>query len=291
MPPADTDHATGEEIDACVQRAFSETADPAAYVPRAETEQVLETLGRWCVGGEPGPSIAAIVGNPGLGKTLLLKVVEQRLLIRANQSHRGPGRPSDALYLPYAGVGLEDLALWVHGLLGRAAPPRLGLTEPPEGGPSPGLEALLRIGLSGAEPFYLLIDDADSIPEVVLRELARGLPGQDSPLRLLLALGSDSKGARVLAALHGHGPLVLELSQSLGLEEAANYLIRRLARAGAPPDLRVRIDRDLVRRLHALSGGQPRALHALAVESLTGAVLASESGAGTGWMGQPIDEE
>jgi hypothetical protein len=237
------------------------------------------------------------VGSPGLGKTLMLRIVERRLSDASNDAPGAAAGMPRALYLPYAGVDLQDLAIWVHGLLGQPPPSWLGRGEPPTPGLDAGLEALLGLGRAAGRPFHLLIDDADSMRRETLRVLARELPRRDSPLRLLVALNPDSKGARTLAALHAHAPLEIGLRRRLDVDEVARYLARRLDRPGVPPILRARVDEDLTRRLHSMSGGHPRALHALALAALDDregpgrATLRAADRGHEDWMGRPIDDD
>ena len=195
------------------REAFSETSDPAAYVPRAETETALESIRVWAESDGRGSTIAAIVGTPGLGKTLILRVVESRM----NKARDGDAR---ALYLPYAGLSPTDLSIWVHGLLGRVPPhsPPNSFSSPPieataaeEGGragildkPSgeddarKAMSDLSGLANSFREPFFLLLDDADSLPAETLRALIEHLPPNESRLRILMALNPDSKATRLL---------------------------------------------------------------------------------------------
>jgi type II secretory pathway predicted ATPase ExeA len=54
---------------------LTDTADPGRYVSRAETEGVLAELEAAL---EEGVRIAVLSGPPGMGKTLLLHVLEER---------------------------------------------------------------------------------------------------------------------------------------------------------------------------------------------------------------------
>ena len=228
--------------------------------------------------------MGAILGTPGLGKTMVLRVVEAR---RARAD--GPG----ALYLPYAGLTITDLAHWVYGLLGR--------TPPEVEGPDSALAALLGLGDGpAASSFVLLIDDADSMPEETLRALANGLAARGSSLRLLLALNPDSRAARTMAALHALSPVEFSVRARLSVEEVGEYLAARMAWAGVPPVERARLDADRVHRLHSLSGGIPRALHTLAAASFDAAARGDTDEATAAldekrrredWMGRPIEDD
>ena len=74
---------------AAVRRAFSETADSNAHVPRPATEAVLESLLQWSRSDGIGSTVAALMAPPGFGKTHLLRVLEARLA----ESDRAADRP------------------------------------------------------------------------------------------------------------------------------------------------------------------------------------------------------
>ncbi len=257
-------------------------------MPRPDCDRALAQIAAWL--GDPStPSVGALVGTPGLGKTIVLRVLEERFG-RGGEGQGGEG--GLALYLPYAGLAIEDLVHWVYGLLGRAAPN----IEDPEAA----VAALLALGASPASPFVLLIDDADSMPEDTLRVLSAHLPAQGASCRLLLALNPDSRAARLMAALHALAPAEFSLRERLSIDEVGDYLDARMTWAGVPPVERAQLDEDRVHRLHSLSGGVPRALHTLAAAVLLGtsAIPGDESTATLDrkrkredWMGRPIEDD
>ncbi|GAG01361.1 unnamed protein product, partial [marine sediment metagenome] len=55
---------------------FDVTSDPADYVPREASQELLESVE---TGLQRGARVIAVTGPPGLGKTLLLRVLERRL--------------------------------------------------------------------------------------------------------------------------------------------------------------------------------------------------------------------
>ena len=77
---------------------FGTAADPARYVPREATERALLELERIVLDGE---SSAVLVGVPGIGKTLLLRLLRRRL-----ESHL------ETIHLPYAALPASALAHW-----------------------------------------------------------------------------------------------------------------------------------------------------------------------------------
>ena len=272
------DSTVSHTVDRLARReAFSETSDPAAYVPRAETEKVLESIRLWAKSYGRGSTIAAIVGAPGLGKTLMLRVFESRM----NEARDGDAR---AIYLPYAGLSPTDLSIWVHGLLGRVPPHRspVGSPSPPVGVVAAGegntagaseklsgvedarkaMSDLAALANSFREPFFLLFDDADSLPAETRRALVDHLPTSESRLRILMALNPDSKATRLLSSLHAFAPPEVSLRTRMSAEETEHYLRRRMEWAGLPAADVLRLGDGLAHRLHSFSGGVPRALHA-----------------------------
>ncbi len=271
------------------RRAFSETADPDAYVERPASEAALREITAWLEEAPHGSPLAAIIATPGLGKTMLLRVVEAHLNARGLASGTPGARPR-ALYLPYAGLGPTDLAIWVHGLLGRPCP-ALG----DEGADA--IAALGRLGEGAAAPLTLLLDDADSMPASTLEALTTSLPRDGAPFRLLLALNPDSKGSRLLASLHALAPREIRYRVRLSPEETGDYVRARMRWAGFPEAEVARIDDEEALRIHALSNGVPRAIHAIAVDrfiahaAVRGAFELQSKRRREDWMGRPIEDD
>ncbi|MBY0402091.1 AAA family ATPase [Myxococcota bacterium] len=271
--------------------AFGETADPSAHVPRSATESLLEGLLDWCAGDGPGSTLAALVAPPGFGKTHLLRVLELRLAGGAigRSGDLSPVRASRVLYLPYAALGLSDLCRWAHGLLGRSED---AIGNGPRSD-SAALAALRGLGDAASGPFYLLIDDADSLPTATLQALAQGLASERSSIRFVLGLTDDSRAARLLARLDRLAPREFVLRTPLDEAETEAYLRGRLARAGLGTELLDGLDPVKVGRIGALSGGVPRRIHRVvnALLEPDHAALAralSPHPRSDAWLGQPI---
>ncbi len=270
------------------QRAFSETADPAAYVPRHATESVLTQLQTWAREDGVGSTVAALVARPGLGKTFLLRTFESRL------AHAAPGidRSRRALYLPYAGLSITDLTVWIYGLLGRP----INVADVTDQ-PVAALAALFALADGpDDDPFILLLDDADSLPPETIRILAQGLPKENSPLRILMALNDDAKASRLLATLDSLRPCQVPPLDAMSESETERYIHARMQWAAPQADVIVRMDPETISKIHALSGGIPRRVHMLAAAFLeSGAAgLPSELGEKErreNWMGQPIEDD
>lgn len=270
------------------RRAFSETVDPAAYVPRPSTESVLARIHDWSQSNGMGSTVAAVIGPPGLGKTFLLRLFESRRNRTENSAHRS----RITLYLPYAGLSIADLCVWIHGLLGR--PVRL-----PEmiSDPVSALASLLDLanGIDD-DPFILLLDDADSMPKETIRLLAQGLPRTNSPLRILMALNDDAKASRLLAVFDPLRPCLASLREVMNESETALYLRARMRWAGFESEESARLDADMIGRIHTLSGGVPRRVHMLTStffesESSDLRSALDEKERRENWLGQPIDDD
>jgi type II secretory pathway predicted ATPase ExeA len=271
--------------------AFGETVDPDAHVPRVATESLLEGLLHWCARDGLGSTIAALVAPPGYGKTHLLRVLEARLAAGVGErfGELSPIRASRVLYLPYAALELPDLCRWVQGLLGSGD----RASKPVPRSDEEALEALYALGDATNGPFYLLIDDADSMPPTTLRALAQGLSSERSPLRLILGLTDDSRATRMLATLDRLLPFEVVLRSGLDEAETEAYLRARLERAGMHVGVLDGLDAVTVRRINALSGGVPRRIHRVVTALLEPehAALAralSMHARNGAWLGEPI---
>lgn len=292
------------------RRAFAETVDPELYVPRAATDATLSALEDWIAYDGIGSSLALLMARPGLGKTLLLRLLEQRMNASALASEDDPELLARALYLPYAGLSLPDLCIWCHGLLGLQPGPPDARDHPVAA-----LGALFQLGRGPDDPFFLIIDDADSMPAETYRALAQGLPRERSPLRIVMAIGDDGRASRMLAAFDPLQPLETALHQAMDLEETDHYLRARLAWAqggskgqagdrdgdvhgddGTPSAPIADLDAELVGRIHGLSGGNPRRLHVIASELLEAGHALRPSHLDDKyrrerWMGSPLEED
>lgn len=270
------------------RRAFSETADPDAYVDLPASAAALRSIADW-QDERPGSPLAAVVAPPGLGKTMLLRVVESRSNRQGLAAGTPAARPS-ALYLPYAGLEPADLAIWIHGLLGHPCP-AIGEDA------ADAIAALRALGDAAEAPLTLLLDDADSMPAATIAALTDQLPREGGPLRLLLALNPDSKGSRLLAALHALGPREIRHRTHLSPAETGEYVRGRMRWAGFPGAEVARVDEAEAQRIHALSNGVPRAIHAVALDrfgsaaSVRGAEDLAVKRRREGWMGRPIEDD
>ena len=215
---------------------FPPTCDPAAYVPRRATDQILDALE---TGFHAGCRIMALSGPSGLGKTMVLRVLGSRL-----------GDAARCVHLPYTALESADLVTWLLGLLGRKS-----ATADPE-------TALYWAAHDGA-PLVLLLDDASAMPLETCRELVKWTSDFGGALRLVVVPVDDGRASRVLAAL-GDGVIDLRLRAPMNEEETRGYLAARAQRADEPEAVLARLSGNAVPWLHRESAGNPRALHALA---------------------------
>jgi type II secretory pathway predicted ATPase ExeA len=245
--------------------AFGETSNPADYVPREATERALSKLELCAWKGRS----AALIGQPGLGKTLLLRLLVQRMEPKVR-----------CVFLPYASLELSELCRWVLGLLGEIA----------DDEPEPALSALARALAREGSALLLLVDDAGGMPVETARGLGRAVARSEGSLRVVLAATDDAGASRVAAALHPD-TVEVRLHAVMTLVETRAYLQGRLQRADVPPVAMAHFDPDHIERIHRLAGGVPRRVHELAGELLSELPRSVVARSGDdGWLGEPIGD-
>ena len=226
---------------------FGLTADPDGYVPRPATEEALAALVKTL---REGQRPAALLGPPGLGKTLLLHLASKRLddWLRS-------------VYLPYAALPLDELCAWALSLLGFSQS-------------SDTISDLLRTASelrSRGSGLLLLIDDAGAMPLPTARKLGDLIALSSGGLRMLAAAAEGPSASRMLAATGANVQLV-RLLEPMNEEETREYVAARLARARIPASVAARFDAATLRRIHRLSAGIPRRVHSVASSVLRGGV-------------------
>jgi serine/threonine-protein kinase len=228
----------GEALEFGVE-PFAVTSDPAAYVPRRATQELLESVESAL---RTGRQVIAVTGPAGLGKTLLLRVLERRL-----RGGYWPVRISYTALLP------DEFCRWVLTLVGEPA------TEDPEAAL---LELARRLGETRTN-LVLLLDDAGAIPIPTVRHLVELAHETNGAMRLVLFAAEDVRTPVVLGAL-GSDPVTLRFCEPMSEDETAEYIYAHLAHARAPTALVERFDPETLAQLHVESEGIPRELHKLA---------------------------
>ena len=214
--------------------AFGANADPSAYVPRLALEAALAELAE--VIGKPR-GCAALSGDTGLGKTLVLKVMRER--------QRGS---FECLYLPFPRLSPLELWRWAALALG------LGAGEDDRGAV---LGRAQRLGDEGSG-LVLLVDDAGALPALTRADLLAALDSEG----FSLVLAFNNLDLPQLESLPAFARRV-ELGPPMTLAETRAYVHARLR--GVDPDgsLTTRLTPDRLAALHDAAGGVPARLHPL----------------------------
>ena len=224
---------SGESTLRHAEDAFGLTADPAAYVPRLGLEfalaEFVELIGKT-------PACAALTGEAGLGKTLLLQVLRERL-----------EGSFEALYVPFPHLAAVEVWRWVAVALG------LGSGEDDRGAVLGRAQSLAADG-SG---LVLLVDDAGALPPSTREALFAACT--TSGFSLVLAFDSEDSQ---LAALPDHVRRI-DLGPPLTLAETRTYVHARLRRVDPEGGIAARLGAARLAEIHIASGGIPARLHAL----------------------------
>ena len=217
---------------------FGLAATPSAYVPRAASERALQSVDRSLRDGR----FPALVGPPGLGKTLLLQRTSARV------EHR-----THPVYVPFCALSLVELCAVV-----------LGFEEvPPTEDPLATLDDIARQLVERELGLMLLIDDAGMMPLDTAKDLAEWVRSADGAVELVFA-STPSREVRDVFGAFGGQVEEIELSQPMSEAETRDYVERRLAVASAPATLREAFDAGTIAELHAAAEGIPRAVNVAA---------------------------
>lgn len=210
---------------------FGATADPACYVAREATERALEELERAIIDSQVP---ALLVGLPGIGKTLLLRLLRRRL-----EPHLEP------IHLPYAALPPAALCNWALN----------AISAPPSWDPVGALATRAHHAfLEGRGGFVLLIDDAEVMSEETARVLATLVRDAQGGLRFVAAVDRDA--ADRVAGWVGEAAWV-PLVDPMTPAETLQYVQTRLHRTALPPHAIDAFDAETMAALHERSGGIP----------------------------------
>ena len=214
--------------------AFGFSSDTPDYVPRLALESALAEL---CELIGKTPECAALTGEAGLGKTLLLRVLRERL-----------AGAFECLYLPSPHPAATDLWSSIAMAFG------LGSGDDDRGAVL-GRACSLAADGSG---LVLLVDDAAALPASMREELITvcETPG------LSLVLAFDSEALPQLGALPAQVRRI-DLGSPMTLVETRAYVQARLRSIDPEGAVSGRLSAGRLTELHAASGGIPARLHAL----------------------------
>ena len=218
--------------------AFALTSDPAAYVPSAERERALDQM----MAALDAGAIPCLEGPTGIGKTLLLQLLAQRISDRF-----------ESLYMPYPMLSTPELCQFALGLLERSY----------RGDPETALLQLASERAARRRPLLLLIDDASSLPP----DSARGLAALRAQSKGALQLGFAGIGGRpLLEAMAPFGDTLLRVALDEGISESGlrDYVVAQLDHANVSARLRAAFDDDVLEELAREASGNPRRLHVAA---------------------------
>jgi type II secretory pathway predicted ATPase ExeA len=217
---------------------FGLASTPSAYVARASSERAVRALDNALIETQ----IPALIGAPGLGKTLLLQRVAARL-----DDHTAP------VYIPYSILTLRELCTFVLGLV----------EEPITDDPQRELLHIIQELRRNRASLLLLIDDAAMMPLETAEQLAEWAEASKGALKIVLA-AVESPEARTVFSAFGDRLRLIRLDEEMSLAETREYILRRLAIVGAAPILRDAFDDETIEILYRKGHGNPRAINVAA---------------------------
>ncbi len=242
---------------------FRLTPDPEYYFPSKQHNEALDTL-LYCV--EAGEGFAQITGEPGVGKTLLIRSFIDQLDDHVHTAlilH--PRLEAEELFK----VILEDLGLSPENIQAMSKESLLRSFR----------DILLESANNGFQTI-VIIDEAQEIPIGTLEEL-RLLSNLETDKRKLLQIilvGQRELEEKLkqpgLKQLYQRITIRYRLNP-LTLDECINYIHHRLKIAGGGNISR--FSPEIIKQIHTISNGTPRIINTLCERSLMAAYVDGKS--------------
>ena len=242
---------------------FRLTPDPEYFFPSKRHSEALETL-IYCV--ESGEGFVQITGEPGVGKTLLIRSFLDQLADNVNTAlilH--PRLEPEDLFK----VILEDLGLAPENMQEMSKESLLRSFR----------DILLKSAKQGRRTI-VIIDEAQEIPENTLEELRllSNLETDKEKLLQIILVGQpeldDKLNQDRFKQLHQRITIRYRLDK-LTLDETTNYIHHRLKVAGGGTI--IRFGPKIIRQIHTISKGTPRIINTLCERSLMAAFVDGKS--------------
>lgn len=231
------------------RKPFDCGTDPGAYYP-AESHQAALLKLRYVIESRLG--VAVLVGEPGTGKTLLVRHLAARL----------PETCRPIVHLVFPQMPTADLLAYIAADLGTGLEPS-GSTHSVEAHVRRIEQRLLEVAADGRHT-VIAVDEAHLVDEKRTLEALRLLLNfehEGRPAATLLLVGQTGLLGAVQRAVALEERVAARcLLQSLSLEETHGYVHHRLSLAGAQQEI---FTEDAIERLHQLSDGVPQRINRL----------------------------
>jgi hypothetical protein len=152
----------------------------------------------------------------------------------------------------------------------------LGLVEEPvTDDPEEALRHIIQELRRQRASLLLLIDDAAMMPPETALQLAEWVEASKGALKLALAAVECPEARKVFGAF-GDRLELIRLDEEMSLDESREYILRRLAIAGAPDAMRDAFDEETIEILHLEGHGNPRAIN-IAAQSVVRAAMPDDA--------------